>query len=888
MLLAILACLIFNQTAHAADLFTVPETDKSKLWVLDTLFPEDLAQSPLSSMFTILNSAVLLVGGILAAYTLIAGTMSTAHDGEMLGKKWSSMWIPVRTALGTAMILPVNGGFCAAQVMVLWLINQGVGLADSIWNTYASNPSDGAVITTSASYQELDNIAKSAFINHVCMIKADQLWDKSFKETPRSGQPEFGITKDESASVISYYYGAKNKDNEMSSDLIYSRSACGEITLTDPDGVKKQASGIAMRYTGHVPKDLQGEVNDVVLAQKSEFETLDGKMKTLAEAYVSDNNLDLQEYINSAVDDYVSGIDTKVKALFSDGKKWDGFKENIKNDGWFMAGAWSMKLVRVQDAINGAAHKLPKVGIGTMDYDTIYGKQLTAIMDKVSQDMARTTSASKYANGLDKQIKTKNNEEDLIKGSKDGDVKKAGSIVGKLKQQADASLSGAISGFINRTVINGMKQGDVVSFSTDTTRANLQAVNPILGVKSLGDTISWAGWGLVVGGGAAGLFSGNPWGGIQTAMVFAVPLWLAGDTLAVIIPMMPYLMWFGVCFGWIVLCIEAMVAAPLWVVVHLHPDGDGVVGRGGTGYSLVLSLTLRPALMIMGFIAALTIMPILGGIVNETFGGAFSMMAGDSFIGLIEGLAVIGLYAYMMILVVRKSMSLIHILPDEVMKWIGAHSGQNMSGYATSAAKGAEAAQFTQAGLNQLSHGLNSLGNMRDKGEANKEKNKNKELAETSRKEAAQDRSGAKQAKANKTAAETRGHILSNGGNLDNQNENQSLETANLANQAADAAEEAAGVAKGAGDETTASQYDASAGAYRKMAQKAANRVVAFDPDNKRGLADLLPQNLRDNAENAKKSDPKFGTDIKDFKTKSSDTGSSDDGSDNKPQEPGQ
>ncbi|MCW0137268.1 DotA/TraY family protein [Escherichia coli] len=183
-LLAILASLLLTQSAYAADLFTVPETDKSKLWFLDILFPDNLAESPLASTMTILNSAVLLVGGILAAYTLIAGTMSTAHDGEMLGKKWSSMWLPVRTALGTAMILPAAGGFCAAQVMVLWMINQGVGLADTVWNTYASNPSDGAVITTSASYQELDRIAKTAFINNVCMLKASELWKKSAAADP--------------------------------------------------------------------------------------------------------------------------------------------------------------------------------------------------------------------------------------------------------------------------------------------------------------------------------------------------------------------------------------------------------------------------------------------------------------------------------------------------------------------------------------------------------------------------------------------------------------------------------------------------------------------------------------------------------------------------------
>ena len=57
-LLAILASLLLTQSAYAADLFTVPETDKSKLWFLDILFPDNLAESPLASTMTILNSAV--------------------------------------------------------------------------------------------------------------------------------------------------------------------------------------------------------------------------------------------------------------------------------------------------------------------------------------------------------------------------------------------------------------------------------------------------------------------------------------------------------------------------------------------------------------------------------------------------------------------------------------------------------------------------------------------------------------------------------------------------------------------------------------------------------------------------------------------------------------
>ena len=79
----------------------------------------------------------------------------------------------------------------------------------------------------------------------------------------------------------------------------------------------------------------------------------------------------------------------------------DDFKENVQKDGWFMAGAWSMKLIRVQDAINGAAHNLPVGGQATMEYGDIFDNSLNAIMAKVAQDMAKSTTASRYANGID-------------------------------------------------------------------------------------------------------------------------------------------------------------------------------------------------------------------------------------------------------------------------------------------------------------------------------------------------------------------------------------------------------------------------------------------------------------------------------------------------------
>ena len=51
--------------------------------------------------------------------------------------------------------------------------------------------------------------------------------------------------------------------------------------------------------------------------------------------------------------------------------------------------------------------------------------------------------------------------------------------------------------------------------------------------------------------------------------------------------------------------VEAIIAAPLWAVMHLHPSGDDMTGKGGNGYMLVLGLVVRPALIIFGLIAAI-------------------------------------------------------------------------------------------------------------------------------------------------------------------------------------------------------------------------------------------------------------------------------------------
>lgn len=90
-------------------------------------------QSMLGVMMGVFNTAVLFLAMLFVLYTTVKGTVDSAHDGVILGRKMSEIWVPIRTVAGTALLLPLTSGFSLLQVAAIWLAMQGVGVADSIW-----------------------------------------------------------------------------------------------------------------------------------------------------------------------------------------------------------------------------------------------------------------------------------------------------------------------------------------------------------------------------------------------------------------------------------------------------------------------------------------------------------------------------------------------------------------------------------------------------------------------------------------------------------------------------------------------------------------------------------------------------------------------------------
>lgn len=103
----------------------------------------------LGAIFSVFNTAVLALTGIVMTYIIIVSTMNTAHEGQMLGQKWSSIWVPVRATSGLALLVPKASGYCLMQVFVMWVVVQGVGVADKVWETALDYLNHGGVIIQS-------------------------------------------------------------------------------------------------------------------------------------------------------------------------------------------------------------------------------------------------------------------------------------------------------------------------------------------------------------------------------------------------------------------------------------------------------------------------------------------------------------------------------------------------------------------------------------------------------------------------------------------------------------------------------------------------------------------------------------------------------------------
>jgi len=167
-------------------------------------------------------------------------------------------------------------------------------------------------------------------------------------------------------------------------------------------------------------------------------------------------------------------------------------------------------------------------------------------------------------------------------------------------------------------------------------------------------------------------------------IALVTPVLLLGILTMVYIPLLPYFIFTFAAVGWLILVLEAIVASPLVALGLAHPQGHDYLGRAEIGLILLLSVFIRPAMMILGLVIGMLLLIIFMPFFNSTFYWIFkaviiSFIRSDySYVLLWVGsIAMMLLYVSISMALVRFSYSTIYSLPDRILRWIGGQSEES-------------------------------------------------------------------------------------------------------------------------------------------------------------------------------------------------------------------
>jgi conjugal transfer/type IV secretion protein DotA/TraY len=287
------------------------------------------------------------------------------------------------------------------------------------------------------------------------------------------------------------------------------------------------------------------------------------------------------------------------------------------------------------------------------------------------------------------------------------------------KGETEDSYTGAvlneISTFVQGVLFNAARLGG--SGLTEDTP------DPVMEMKFMGDTI----FSVLVYGGLAAKFT--PAGklvkglkglaknddddksgflGLITAALFTALLTLA-FTYSFVIPSIPFVMFTLGVAAYFAYLFAVLGGSTVWIATWALPDGHDVFGHGGSGWSMVATLMLKPTFMLIGLVLGSVIIKTMGFYVNSTF--LPSMLALNSGVNPVHIIGNMTIYATLMSVLVYKSYSLIFEFGELIFAMIGVN-GQHASFFKASEGSQALTGLNTVAASKLGGHAKDAVGAM--------------------------------------------------------------------------------------------------------------------------------------------------------------------------------
>ena len=580
----------------------------------------------MARLFKIFNVVILTLGSMVVMYTTLISTINTAQEGELMGQKWSSVWIPLRSVAGVSLLLPIGKGYSLIQIFIMWIILQGVGAANAVWGVVLDYVSQGNSINqpsniTPEGITGLNEAIQSMFKSMVC---AKVINDNPDYVNSLGGNVEVYVSGD------GFNVGVPGGTNDTA-------DVCGGVTVpTSPTPLESnQDDGSDVDMTGQLMSTLRNIYVYLSIIANDAVDLDPSLWDTKGIVYVGATN-------------YANGLqEIADQAASHSSQDKQEMLDSAKTDGWITAGSYYYKLIR-SEPLNNPIFQLPP-----------------------------NTSAPNTGHPWNDTVRTKTQayiDQMGIGGPNRGSINLGPSQLGDSSQLYFGAFTTFATKFMDHMSNNDSDPlVSLQKFGSDIIMTvEILWIVGLVGVIAL-LAVSW--FSGPPGASPAGHFISS----VIETVIFVVNLvlvflWSVGVALGIYLPLVPYIVFSLSALSWITLVLETIVAAPIVALGLTAPSNDHM-GQAKPALLLLAGVFLRPSLMIIGFVAASRVYLAIMQLIKYSFAGVVhSQLTG---IGLFGSIALIVIYGGIAISIAHECFTLIYEIPDKTLRWIGGSPEQS-------------------------------------------------------------------------------------------------------------------------------------------------------------------------------------------------------------------
>ena len=684
----------------------------------------------ITTMLSGFNSGILVVGALIIIYVTLVGMANTANDGEALGKKWSSMWTPLRMVYGAAFLLPTASGFSFLQIFILVIALWGVGLANTVYKAGMATSvfSPNAIVADVnkvGDFYGVKEFAVNYTLSRICAGLVPEKYSSAYSGSPvlSNGFPS-GSSPDNpmDKNVLKLGYVEKiygYKDTNSKTNLNGGGVVCGTVTVVDYVGLPLNGSGTVVPDP-NAPVSSKNESSDELINEqlrsiekavfmvkkKNMVAMVNDKLNPLAERWktrlLNNETIDSQELV-TIVAETETAIASDLQSLATEQKGGlsnaiEQYTSTLTEGGWLMAGGWFQRVGTARSKLSSIFHikvisASAPISFGSRTEELLeVDNELGALRKAIRERFAYNSANDQYQ---EKRL------DDMTYG-----------VPSDLKSKWDTGLLSSLISTLNDWINSVMR--NIAEAFTGSSRVPGMAVlcgtNGEMGgsinrMKCVGEFIVVAD--AAIEGVKITLIVAEFGAGATAAVIEATPLashatnldtgvmvlhrlmqhvlgllaeigsWfkILGFYFSVLLPSMPYVAFIIVGVGWLLALIQSLLVAPLWMLLHMRPNNT-FVGQDERGYLILLGIFVRPVLAILGlFLACLLADPVIDFVTQAFFGMRGDIAKGGGFMQLLNNVNTFFWWMAAFALTLLPIMYMIFFLPqtlsDQILQWIG-------------------------------------------------------------------------------------------------------------------------------------------------------------------------------------------------------------------------